>query len=231
MKDEAKYPIAEIFTSPQGEGVWTGTMMTFVRLAGCTVGKPQHGKGRYEFLSVYTEQCTLYDGRTFPCDTDYRVKERLTVEEILAQVPYDIKHVCISGGEPFMHDLHPLITGLTRIHKQVHIETSGTIYKDYKSLYDPQPWITVSPKRGMLGEMIQQADEIKLLVDENFDPMNVPIVVLSHHTIYIQPINGENTVNADNLRLCMGWQKEFPNWRISLQLHKVLESFVGEHVR
>src|SRR4051812_2738266 len=95
------YPISEIFTSPQGEGLYTGMMMTFIRLAGCSVGRP-YPKEKYvvlphcEFkciggdpdmghgpncayaksthvLPIYTEQCTLYDGRTFACDTDYRV--------------------------------------------------------------------------------------------------------------------------------------------------------------
>ena len=79
--EEQKYPISEIFTSPQGEGVYAGAMMTFIRLAGCTVGKP-FPKEKYQSrkdpiegahnipgLAVYTEKCTLYDGREFACDT------------------------------------------------------------------------------------------------------------------------------------------------------------------
>src|SRR5271155_1867576 len=109
---EKLYPIAEIFTSPQGEGQYCGTMMTFIRLAGCSVGKP-FPKDRYyreqDPLPIYTEMCTLYDGRTFECDTDYRVKERLEVSQILDRIPAEVDHVCISGGEPFIHNLNPLV--------------------------------------------------------------------------------------------------------------------------
>ncbi len=34
-----KYPLAERFKAPQGEGLFTGTPMAFVRLVGCSVGK------------------------------------------------------------------------------------------------------------------------------------------------------------------------------------------------
>ena len=29
---EKKYPVSEIFTSPQGEGLYAGTLMTFVKI-------------------------------------------------------------------------------------------------------------------------------------------------------------------------------------------------------
>ena len=250
---EKTFAVSEIFTSPQGEGVWSGTMMTFIRLAGCTVGK-RYSAERYKSreeqtfvgleemppeFPIYTEECTLYDGRKFACDTDYRKKESLTVEAIVARVSEGVEHVCISGGEPMMHDLVPLIRalwGVMRPHgTTVHIETSGTINAAKAlGLYCERRngvWITVSPKFGCLPEMIERADEIKLLVDKNFDPEKLPTGVLGHDTVYLQPVNGEHTVNVENLKLCMKWQREFPQWRVSLQLHKVLEHFVEERVR
>src|SRR6266404_9631270 len=101
---EIKYPFAEFFCSPQGEGLHCGQLMNFIRTGGCTVGKPYpkekyiHGtpgenrtlesewakiaqlslQGGPQLLPIYTEMCTTYDGRTFPCDTDYRIRARLT---------------------------------------------------------------------------------------------------------------------------------------------------------
>lgn len=253
----SSFPISEIFTSVQGEGVYCGTMMTFIRLAGCTVGKP-FNKERYEVefkprseglttmvdkarlnmgrLPIYTEQCTLYDGRKFACDTDYRVKTRMTTEVIMAHIPKNIRHICISGGEPFMHNLDELYMSIPDS-TMLHIETSGTIpiktaFVDNWDITGDRNflWITVSPKYGILPEMIERANEIKLLVDEHFDPDKLPKGVLDHEAVFIQPINFEHTVNPANVKLCMEWQKKFPQFRVSLQLHKVLEYFINERV-
>lgn len=227
--EEKKFPVTEIFTSPQGEGRWTGHLMTFIRLAGCTVGKP-FPKERYQVmpdedwapLPIYTEQCTLYDGRTFECDTDFRVKERLTAKEIAMRV--EAPRVCITGGEPLMHNLNELLQTLA-CDVEIHIETSGT-----KSLKDAgidgfdrsikKSWISVSPKKGALHEMLVRADEIKLLVDERFDEQEVPNVIYNKKNVYLQPVNYEHEINDDNMKRCIEIQKRHGSWAISTQAHK-----------
>lgn len=241
------YPISEIFVSPQGEGVHTGTLMIFIRLAGCNVGKPfpaSHYKG-YDGLAVnqlpiYTEQCTTWDGRTFACDTDYRVKERLSVQDTfkkLKDMPGNIEHVCITGGEPFIHDLEPLVRALDDCMLLPHIETSGTKeipdwLMELKSQSEPgapdRVWLTVSPKRGVLTDTLAKCDEVKLLVDEDFkfDAAFQEVIQYTRFDcgeceIYIQPINGEWNVNLENLKRCLELQKEHPFLRLSTQMHKV----------
>lgn len=243
--DVQSYPISEVFTSVQGEGTHAGVLMTFVRTAGCCVGKP-YPKEMYvgpKKLPIYTEKCTLYDGRSFNCDTDYRVHKRMTIDEILAEIPWQVKHVCISGGEPLIHDLRPLVAKLKDEDKEVHLETSGTrpyIFPDApKSGYI---WVTVSPKHGCLKSMIDAADELKLLVDKDFDPekqletfpehMTASIADLAHFVpTFLQPINGEWEINPKNLELCIEWQRKFPQFRISCQMHKVMSHYLNEVVR
>jgi 7-carboxy-7-deazaguanine synthase len=235
------YPISEVFTSPQGEGVYCGTYMSFIRLAGCSVGR-RYPKQEYleNALPIYTEMCTTYDGRTFQCDTDYRRKSILSLDQIMEEVPRGIRHVCITGGEPFIHELSPLVAAIEQRGAKAHIETSGTvplcrafspIEDDKENPYSKDVWITVSPKHGILDEMVHRADEIKLLVDDDFDIKAVPASVRHHPVVYIQPINFENTINQRNLKTCMALQKIHPNWRVSLQLHKVLSHYLGELVR
>lgn len=248
MTHEREYPISEIFVSPQGEGVWQGTLMAFIRLAGCSVGKG-FPRERYlpgdDQLPIYTEMCTTWDGRTFACDTDYRVKVRRKVSEIISEIPSDVQHVCITGGEPFIHNLVPLCYQLFLQGKKIHIETSGTIpiekaFPNGSDHQDEAPshwlledgliWITVSPKLGVLPEVLVDADEVKLLVDEKFDERF--ILPFGEKTqVFIQPINDEWKIRPDNLKRCMELQKSHPNWRISLQLHKILSDYVGEKVR
>src|SRR6185369_16374948 len=103
MGTKLTLPVAEVFTSIHGEGHWAGTLMTFIRLAGCTVGKPM-AKGLLPILSTGAQStmCTTFDGRQFPCDTDYNMTGKWTVEELLMEIPHNVRHVCITGGEPLM---------------------------------------------------------------------------------------------------------------------------------
>ena len=243
------YPISELFVSPQGEGVYSGTMMQFIRLAGCTVGK-RYPKEMYKFdlkprsvgmstmvnddkLPIYTEECTTYDGRKFACDTDYRKKFAYTVADLSRQWSSGIEHACITGGEPLMHDITELVDALHAAGIKIHIETSGTVHLD-KAITDAMlrhaVWVTVSPKQDVLTDMILRADEIKLLVDDGFDWGKVPKEVKQHGTVYIQPINFEHTVNPKNLKKCMELQQQYPHLRVCVQLHKIIEHYIGERV-
>jgi 7-carboxy-7-deazaguanine synthase len=231
------YPISETFVEIQGEGVWTGVVMQFIRLAGCTVGKPYPKEAyerevagyKYRGLPIYTEKCTLYDGREFPCDTDYRVKDRLTAQELVNGIPQNVKHVCITGGEPLMHDLSTLISHLWGKFKHVHIETSGTIVPDYPFKQDV--WITVSPKKGYQDDMMMRANEVKLLVDDHFTVEKWMLDLARVKPVYLHPVNGEHTVNAENLQLCRNWQNQYPDFRLGVQLHKAMSTILKEEVR
>lgn len=237
-----KFPIAERFTSLQGEGLYTGTLMHFVRFAGCSVGKPirdpqeredfSRAEGLY-VLPIYREKCTTYDGREFLCDTDFRTKEALTMAEILAGVPKGVERLCFTGGEPLNQPLKEFLSwiGLETKYK-VHIETSGTVsltemWPEYCPADSNETngaswlWITVSPKTGVLSKMIGLANEIKLLVDENFDIKKVPEDIKDHRLVWVQPINTEFTVNRKNLEKCIQLLHEYPNWRMSTQMHKI----------
>lgn len=242
-----KYPIAERFTSLQGEGLYTGTQMHFIRFAGCSVGKKltneERAKWPVEFgrkvgdtleltqLPVYTEKCCTYDGREFLCDTDFRTKEVLTATQLLDGVPKGIRRICLTGGEPLNQPLAEFLTFVgDATDYNVHIETSGTVsltemYPDYDE-QDSDPdegwlWITVSPKKDVLPEMIGLANEIKLLVDENFDVAKIPEDILDHDLVWLQPINEEWDVNMRNVSRCLLLLQEHPKWRLSMQAHKI----------
>lgn len=208
--------------------------MTFIRLAGCTVGK-RYPATIYEknMLPVYTEQCTLYDGRKFPCDTDYRMKlGRQSVEALVTQVPKGVSHVCITGGEPLMHDLVPLFNSLTESGYWIHLETSGTkLMPDISNSVKDRLWITVSPKSGYLDAMIDRASELKVLVDEDFVWSSLPKRITGHPRLYIQPVNFEHGIKNENVVKCLQIQRQHPNVRLSLQLHKVLSDYAKERIQ
>jgi len=223
-------PVAEHFHSIQGEGQYTGTAMHFIRLAGCNVGKlPMEAAVQWEtgvnhdFPKLKTGRvayrCHTYDGRGFWCDTDFQHGEPETFEHLLVETWEH--HVCLTGGEPLLH-LHVMefVDACRRAGRLTHIETSGTVYWEPTEDLRPHVWITVSPKAECLDEMLVQADEIKLLVDAQFDINRIPEPVHHHKNVYIQPVNEELGVNMANLNLCLELLKHKPNWQLSVQLQK-----------
>lgn len=201
-----RYPVAETFDSIQGEGFYAGVAMSFVRLAGCHIGKR-------------AAVCCFADGRKFACDTDYRSKRVATAAELANEASFE--HVCITGGEPLDHDLLPLLGALKRRNKFIHLETSGTIEAP-----EGIDWITVSPKRDCLDSMLRRANQIKLLVDERFDDASWRERLRraeSQALVYVQPINEVHRIDDENLNRAFALTQVIPSWRLTIQMHKVLQ--------
>ena len=110
-------------------------------------------------------------------------------------------------------------------------------------------WITVSPKIpfgkynnsdniDILREIMEQADEIKVVFDgENTPDTFLPPSLQSDSTedtfmakrrkhdlplLYLQPCDiGDPERNEDIMRACINYITEHPQWRLSLQTHKL----------
>ena len=226
-------PVAEIFESVQGEGAQIGLATTFVRLAGCTVGKPYTPEARKALgIESYQERCTDWSGNSFPCDTNYRMAKRMTVDEIVNS--YEVSRarwVSITGGEPLMHNIYPLADALLEAGKRIHLETSGTIMRT-GMFQHPRTGlllshdfihIAVSPKQHCLEAMLARADEIRVMVDKSFTEENFLAVFgkyLDSDKLWISPVNDLVTLNYDNLQTCLALQHKYRQLRLTTQLHK-----------
>lgn len=223
------YPIAEVFSSLQGEGNFVGYPMAFIRFAGCNVGKPlEAGRPLYP---LYT-RCQAAVGASFICDTNYQASTRMGVSELIDFVKgQPAKAVCLTGGEPLLHDLSPLVERLKKEGYTIHLETSGTL---------PIPrrvfsWVACSPKLGFLGENVGTPDEYKFLIEAT-TPLDAVDKWLMEHLhweeeslddpvhpfIYLQPINGLSTLDMKSIQRCREIQERHHSWPLSVQLHKVL---------
>ena len=154
-----KYTLNEMFHTIQGEGAWQGTPATFIRLQGCNVGcswcdtKSTWGKGEGS--------------------------EKLTADQIVDKGIYH-KHVVITGGEPTLYNLAPLVTALRRNNPlaYVQLETSGQNKVTDGAGFS---WITCSPK-SVLGFVIHPelrpfVNELKFVVDKDLTVANVQKVL------------------------------------------------------
>jgi organic radical activating enzyme len=192
-----KYPVVEIFNTVQGEGFWTGEPMCFVRLAGCNLACPW-------------------------CDTDHRQKMVLSAEDICDKVNRvtegtSIKRVCITGGEPTIHDLEELVFFLSSKF-YINIETNGTNEIDRNVIGD---WITVSPKfpPGLSAICLTGGDELKLPVSAELADSDIKACENFGLFVYryLQPVDGPDLkTNADR---CLDLALR-GSWRISFQGHK-----------
>lgn len=154
------YRIAEKFKSIQGEGVYAGTPMAFIRFVGCSVGK------------TICQHCDTDFDKSYP----WRGGGEFHEDELWAWAqPY--RHICLTGGEPFDQDLYPLIARFIyprfsmgeEVDTMIHIETSGTkgvpvFMLDTDGTHSKQVWICVSPKPGFDEDVVRLADEVKVIV-------------------------------------------------------------------
>jgi organic radical activating enzyme len=206
------YDVVEIFHSVQGEGLYAGTPMTFIRFVGCSVGK---------------KIC-------HHCDTDFDTAlnwkggGRFSVEELAGKVPEAMQHVCFTGGEPLNQTLFPLVDALLQRGKSLHMETSGTVHSEELRTLAPNVYICVSPKPGFLDTVIRLADEIKVIVPGLGNGPGWPSLkdaidwAEGGKLVYIQPRNAKHDVDQLNLRTCLDLVQAYPSLRLSVQLHKFL---------
>ena len=209
--------INDIFYSIQGEGHNTGRAAVFIRFAGCNL------------------RCGF-------CDTEFDTYREMTDEEIIAEVSrYKVSRcenslVVLTGGEPTLQADEAFVDLLHQHGFEVAMESNGT---------RPAPqnldWLTVSPKlfrgerREERGERLP--DEVKVVFDESTDPETFlpplipelcsPTRSLSSHLaprhLYLQPCDtGDAERNAMIINRCVDYIKEHPQWRLSLQTHKLV---------
>lgn len=203
------YHIAEKFKSIQGEGLYAGTPMAFIRFVGCSVGK------------TICHHCDTDFDKTYP----WLGGGEFTDEELLTWVrPYH--HICLTGGEPLNQDLRPFLS-LACDGREFHIETSGTIIPEWKDDDLSYIHICVSPKPGFSEKMIQLADEVKVIVPglgngEGWPTLDDARRWSYSKTVFLQPRNAKYDINNLNLALCEKLVNENPTLRLSVQMHKIL---------
>lgn len=122
-----KYPVVEIFSSVQGEGILAGCRQVFIRLRGCNL--------RCSYCdTIFDDIQPVCRVETTPGKRDFRIiANPLSAEEIAdLALSMDLsKHhsISITGGEPLLYpslikDLAPLIKGTRR---GIYLETNGTL--------------------------------------------------------------------------------------------------------
>ncbi len=209
------YLVKEIFYSLQGEGFHAGRPAVFCRFAGCNLWS---GK-----------EADRHDAACKFCDTDFvgtdgpQGGKFATAGELASRVaklwpavksrstrPF----VVCTGGEPLLQLNSELITAFHREGFEVAVETNGTILPS-----EGIDWLCVSPKAGV-EMVVRSGQELKFVFPQKgADPEK--FTLLDFQYFFLQPQDGTDL--SRNTKLAVDYVLAHPHWRLSLQMHKILE--------
>jgi 7-carboxy-7-deazaguanine synthase len=204
------YSVKEIFYTLQGEGAQAGRAAVFMRFAGCNL---------WSGLERDRQSATCRF-----CDTDFvgtdgtgggKFADATALAQAVARQwpgggrPY----VVCTGGEPLLQLDEAAIEALHACGFEIAIETNGTLL--------PPPgidWICVSPKADA-EQKLTHGDELKLVYpQEGGAPERY--AGQDFKNFFLQPMDNEN--QAANTEGATRYCLEHPQWRLSLQTHKLI---------
>ena len=182
----------------QGEGYHSGTPAIFVRFSGCNL------------------RCSF-------CDTRHHDGKMMSMQEIVDEAN---KHpiaplLVLTGGEPSLFIDEAFVAELKeKTGKKVAIETNGT-----RPLPNNLDWVAFSPKTAFEGGdgescVLTACDELKV-VFLGQDLAQYDGIEARHR--FLQPCFVDDLYQRKaNMKACVEAVKTYPNWRLSLQVHRVL---------
>lgn len=205
------YKIKEIFLTKQGEGYHTGKKSIFIRFSGCNLWNGLE-QDRHKAICNW-------------CDTDFVGTDGInggtyTIDKIINKIwdlwPKDLKEkpflVC-TGGEPLLQLDQVFVDEMHKNEFKIAIETNGTCHPPNNI-----DWICVSPKSNT-NLVIKEGDELKFVYPQvGFEPQQFEEFNFNH--FFIQPMDGNN-YNENKIK-SKDFVKNNRQWKISLQMHKIL---------
>ena len=210
------YAVKERFYTLQGEGAQAGRPAVFCRFAGCNLWS---GREQDRASAV----CSF-------CDTDFVGTDGegggkfATAAELADAIdslwPRDAQgrrlgrpYVVCTGGEPLLQLDTPLIEALHARGFEIAVETNGT---------QPAPegldWICVSPKADA-EIVLTKGHELKLVYPQ---PLAMPerFEQLDFQHFFLQPL--DSLLQKQHTREAVAYCMSHPQWRLSVQMHKVV---------
>jgi 7-carboxy-7-deazaguanine synthase len=205
------YTVKEIFKTIQGEGGQVGRPAVFCRFAGCNLWSGREAS-RGQAICQF-------------CDTDFVGTDGLNGgsfpdAENLAQIIEDVWHgsmerrlVVFTGGEPLLQLDSTLIEIIHAKKFEIAVETNGTLLAPAGI-----DWLCVSPKAN--AAFVQNSGmELKLVFPQTgMNPADFEH--LDFRYFFLQPMDGPQ--KEDNTRRAVAYCLDHPQWRISLQAHKLM---------
>lgn len=184
-----------VFRTIQGEGLLMGLPMTFVRLAGCSVGCRQ-------------------------CDTNYREHEKKSVRQLAGEIvqagPWG-SWVWVTGGEPADQPVEELVEVLQRYGCRVAIATAGIRRLDVPA----DVFVSVSP-HDLDRWVLRSGDQLNIVPGlHGFEPFACYAELMQaakrFGQCYATPLYGDK----ESFTACRQLVEQSPGWKLGIQAHRV----------
>jgi 7-carboxy-7-deazaguanine synthase len=203
------YAVKEMFLTLQGEGMQAGRKAVFIRFAGCNLwtGREQDREKAVcqfcdtDFVGTDGDQGGRYDAAA--------LADRALSLWVGAGEPFAV----ITGGEPMLQLDAALIAALKARGFALAVESNGTI-----AAPDGIDWLCISPKAGSI--VVQRSGkEVKVVWPQpGLDMDEIASWDFPHRLL--QPMDGPDL--KANEQAAIDFVMAHPDWRLSLQTHKML---------
>ena len=195
-----KLKVSELFYSLQAEGLRKGTPTFFIRLQGC--------KAKYACAASGVK-----------CDTEFESGQEMTKENLfewMQQENKDCKEITWTGGEPLDQLTEDILDYFKQYGYYNAIETSGL-----HPAIDGLDFICVSPKvaEHIVAKNFPNGVTELRYVRHKGQSIPQPQTKAEHY--WISPHSDGFTINGENLRHCIELCKKNPQWKLSVQDHKL----------
>jgi organic radical activating enzyme len=187
--------IKEIFYSLQGEGGRQGEASIFIRLSGCQL------------------KCDF-------CDTDFSGGQTMDLSEIVTVIrSFSCRWIIWTGGEPTLQLTGEIVSFFKSEGYWQAIESNGM-----QALPAGLDYTVVSPKGNpdYAKKINSSVDEIRLPVQAGQAIPEIESLPAAQF-YFLSPVFNINKVETQaNIAFCVDYIKQHPQWRLSLQMHKLI---------
>ena len=225
------YKVKEMFYSLQGEGARSGRAAVFCRFSKCNLWNGREDSRNSAVCQFCDTDIVGTDGQNGGefatadqlADTilalwqQHQAAPRLHPKQQVKSIPY----VIFTGGEPLLQLDSQLIEAAHACGFEVAIESNGTL-----PLPEGIDWVTLSPKADA-AVVFDRCDELKLVYPQELAPPerfeNFPA-----DYYFLSPMAdpmiraGRDNTKRENTQQALEYCLKNPQWRLSLQMHKLL---------
>jgi 7-carboxy-7-deazaguanine synthase (Cx14CxxC type) len=206
------YQVKEVYYTLQGEGARAGRAAVFLRFAGCNLW---NGLERDRARAVCQFCDTEFVGTDGPGGGKFADAASLAraVQDAWPTREQGKPYVVCTGGEPLLQLDKALIDALHGQGFEIGIETNGTLRPPAGI-----DWICVSPKANA-ELVVRRGNELKLVYPQEGAPPEA-YATLSFDNFFLQPM--DSPARDENTRAATAYCLDHPQWRLSLQTHKLI---------
>ena len=225
------YRVKEMFYSLQGEGARAGRAAVFCRFSKCNLWNGREDSRSTAICQFCDTDILGIDGQNGgEFESVQNLAEKIENMWLSNQAtsaihpPRNVKvkpYVIFTGGEPLLQLNEALIEEMHKRNFEVAIESNGTL---------PLPkgidWICLSPKADA-AVVFSRCDELKLVYPQALaKPEQFQNFPADYY--FLSPMAdpgirfGKDATKVNNTQKALEYCLENPQWRLSLQMHKLL---------